>query len=170
MKSAADSAGLTPSSLLLLQFNPKHARLASTNPGGALQVSVTCLQMFTGGAFRDVVRNVTASTRGCFWWLTGSCASSTSASSHADDSTAVKVACYILISVGAFSMLLGFLGCLGAIYEVRCLLGLVSSGGLAMKTLPVPPLISASDEVTMSSSHRCDAFRLSSPSTSPASC
>uniref|UniRef100_A0A3P8VAE1 Tetraspanin n=1 Tax=Cynoglossus semilaevis TaxID=244447 RepID=A0A3P8VAE1_CYNSE len=41
-----------------------------------------------------------------------------------NDSTAVKVTCYILISVGAFSMLLGFLGCLGAIYEVRCLLGL----------------------------------------------
>lgn len=45
-----------------------------------------------------------------------------------DDSTAVKVACYILIGVGAFSMLMGFLGCVGAIYEVRCLLGLVSSG------------------------------------------
>lgn len=43
-----------------------------------------------------------------------------------DNSTHVKVACYILIAVGAFSMLLGFLGCLGAIYEVRCLLGLVS--------------------------------------------
>ncbi|XP_003969648.1 CD82 antigen-like [Takifugu rubripes] len=41
-----------------------------------------------------------------------------------NDSTAVKIACYILIAVGAFSMLLGFLGCVGAIYEVRCLLGL----------------------------------------------
>uniref|UniRef100_A0A8D3E0R1 Tetraspanin n=1 Tax=Scophthalmus maximus TaxID=52904 RepID=A0A8D3E0R1_SCOMX len=40
------------------------------------------------------------------------------------NSTSVKVACYVLISVGAFSMLMGFLGCLGAIYEVRCLLGL----------------------------------------------
>ncbi|XP_051234425.1 CD82 antigen-like [Dicentrarchus labrax] len=38
--------------------------------------------------------------------------------------TTVKVACYILIGVGAFSMLMGFLGCLGAIYEIRCLLGL----------------------------------------------
>lgn len=28
-------------------------------------------------------------------------------------------------------MLLGFLGCLGAIYEVRCLLGLVSLAGAA---------------------------------------
>ncbi|TWW67615.1 CD82 antigen-like [Takifugu flavidus] len=41
-----------------------------------------------------------------------------------NDSTAVKIACYILIGVGVFSMLLGFLGCVGAIYEVRCLLGL----------------------------------------------
>ncbi|KAG7482821.1 hypothetical protein JOB18_031113 [Solea senegalensis] len=41
-----------------------------------------------------------------------------------NNSTPVKVACYILIGVGAFSMLMGFLGCLGAIYEVRCLLGL----------------------------------------------
>ncbi|XP_017296141.1 CD82 antigen [Kryptolebias marmoratus] len=40
------------------------------------------------------------------------------------DSTHVKVACYILIAVGSFSMLLGFFGCLGAIYEIRCLLGL----------------------------------------------
>lgn len=41
-----------------------------------------------------------------------------------NDSMAVKVACYILIAVGSFSMLMGFVGCLGAIYEVRCLLGL----------------------------------------------
>ncbi|KAI4831138.1 hypothetical protein KUCAC02_002733, partial [Chaenocephalus aceratus] len=40
------------------------------------------------------------------------------------NSTSVKAACYILIGVGAFSMLMGFLGCLGAIYEIRCLLGL----------------------------------------------
>ncbi|XP_028258439.1 CD82 antigen-like [Parambassis ranga] len=39
-------------------------------------------------------------------------------------STDVQVACYILIGVGGFSMLMGFLGCLGAIYEIRCLLGL----------------------------------------------
>lgn len=37
----------------------------------------------------------------------------------------LKVVSYILIAVGSFSMLLGFLGCLGAIYEIRCLLGLV---------------------------------------------
>ena len=38
---------------------------------------------------------------------------------------ALKVGSYILIGVGSFSMLMGFLGCLGAIYEIRCLLGLV---------------------------------------------
>ncbi|XP_030581010.1 CD82 antigen-like [Archocentrus centrarchus] len=41
-----------------------------------------------------------------------------------NNSSGVKLACYILIGVGAFSMLLSFLGCLGAIYEIRCLLGL----------------------------------------------
>ncbi|KAK2853642.1 hypothetical protein Q5P01_006303 [Channa striata] len=41
-----------------------------------------------------------------------------------NNSTAVKVACYTLIGVGAFSMLMGFVGCVGAIYEIRCLLGL----------------------------------------------
>ncbi|KAM3877294.1 CD82 antigen-like [Diretmus argenteus] len=41
-----------------------------------------------------------------------------------DSSMSLKVASYILIGVGAFSMLMGFLGCLGAIYEIRCLLGL----------------------------------------------
>ncbi|MEQ2215392.1 hypothetical protein XENOCAPTIV_000515 [Xenoophorus captivus] len=41
-----------------------------------------------------------------------------------NNSMSVKVGCYILIGVGAFSMLMGFVGCLGAIYEIRCLLGL----------------------------------------------
>ncbi|XP_029969241.1 CD82 antigen-like [Salarias fasciatus] len=41
-----------------------------------------------------------------------------------NNSPPVKVACYILIGVGAFSMLLGLVGCIGAIYEIRCLLGL----------------------------------------------
>ncbi|XP_029354601.1 CD82 antigen-like [Echeneis naucrates] len=41
-----------------------------------------------------------------------------------NNSVPIKVACYILIGVGAFSMLMGFVGCLGAIYEIRCLLGL----------------------------------------------
>ncbi|XP_006642540.1 CD82 molecule a [Lepisosteus oculatus] len=39
-------------------------------------------------------------------------------------STSLKVGSYILISVGSLSMLMGFLGCIGAIYEIRCLLGL----------------------------------------------
>lgn len=41
-----------------------------------------------------------------------------------ESSMAMQVSSYILISVGALSMLMGFLGCLGAIYEIRCLLGL----------------------------------------------
>ncbi|KAF3686774.1 CD82 antigen Metastasis suppressor Kangai-1 -like protein [Channa argus] len=41
-----------------------------------------------------------------------------------NNSTGVKIACYTMIGVGALSMLMGFLGCVGAIYEVRCLLGL----------------------------------------------
>ncbi|XP_034391249.1 CD82 molecule b isoform X2 [Cyclopterus lumpus] len=39
-------------------------------------------------------------------------------------SDTVKVASYILIGVGSLSMAMGFFGCLGAIYEIRCLLGL----------------------------------------------
>lgn len=42
-----------------------------------------------------------------------------------ESSDTVKVASYILIGVGSLSMALGFFGCIGAIYEVRCLLGLV---------------------------------------------
>ncbi|XP_055771211.1 CD82 antigen-like [Salvelinus fontinalis] len=41
-----------------------------------------------------------------------------------ESSTVLKIASYILIGVGGLSMLMGFLGCLGAIYEIRCLLGL----------------------------------------------
>ncbi|KAL1007756.1 hypothetical protein UPYG_G00091220 [Umbra pygmaea] len=43
-----------------------------------------------------------------------------------ESSTALKISAYILIGVGALSMLMGFLGCLGAIYEIRCLLGLLN--------------------------------------------
>ncbi|XP_017914700.1 PREDICTED: CD82 antigen isoform X1 [Capra hircus] len=39
-------------------------------------------------------------------------------------STSFKVAAYVFISVGALTMLMGFLGCLGAVNEVRCLLGM----------------------------------------------
>ncbi|XP_006896810.1 PREDICTED: CD82 antigen isoform X1 [Elephantulus edwardii] len=39
-------------------------------------------------------------------------------------SSSLKVWAYVFISVGTFTMLMGFLGCLGAVNEVRCLLGL----------------------------------------------
>ncbi|XP_063052834.1 CD82 molecule b [Engraulis encrasicolus] len=41
-----------------------------------------------------------------------------------EESDTLKVASYMLIGVGSLSMLMGFLGCLGAIYEIRCLLGM----------------------------------------------
>ncbi|CAL8261220.1 unnamed protein product [Merluccius merluccius] len=41
-----------------------------------------------------------------------------------ESSNTLNVASYILIGVGALSMAMGFFGCIGAIYEVRCLLGL----------------------------------------------
>ncbi|XP_023697901.1 CD82 antigen-like [Paramormyrops kingsleyae] len=41
-----------------------------------------------------------------------------------ESSSSLKVASYILIGVGSLSVLMGFLGCLGAIYEIRFLLGL----------------------------------------------
>ncbi|XP_028843616.1 CD82 molecule b [Denticeps clupeoides] len=41
-----------------------------------------------------------------------------------EESNTLKVGSYILIAVGSLSMLMGFLGCIGAIYEIRCLLGL----------------------------------------------
>ncbi|KAG7267107.1 hypothetical protein CRUP_022399 [Coryphaenoides rupestris] len=42
-----------------------------------------------------------------------------------ESSSTLKVASYILIAVGALSMAMGFFGCIGAIYEIRCLLGLM---------------------------------------------
>ncbi|XP_062973516.1 CD82 antigen [Elgaria multicarinata webbii] len=39
-------------------------------------------------------------------------------------SSSLKVGAYILIGVGAVTMLMGFLGCVGAVNEIRCLLGL----------------------------------------------
>nr|XP_033784184.1 CD82 antigen [Geotrypetes seraphini]XP_033784185.1 CD82 antigen [Geotrypetes seraphini] len=38
-------------------------------------------------------------------------------------SESLKIGSYILISVGAVTMVMGFLGCLGAVNEIRCLLG-----------------------------------------------
>ncbi|NXB20498.1 CD82 protein, partial [Rhagologus leucostigma] len=39
-------------------------------------------------------------------------------------SPSLKAGAYILIGVGALTMLMGLLGCLGAVNEIRCLLGL----------------------------------------------
>ncbi|KAM5224265.1 CD82 antigen isoform 2-T2 [Hipposideros larvatus] len=39
-------------------------------------------------------------------------------------SSSVTVGAYVFIGVGAVTMLMGFLGCIGAVNEVRCLLGL----------------------------------------------
>ncbi|XP_045147058.1 CD82 antigen [Echinops telfairi] len=39
-------------------------------------------------------------------------------------SDSLKVGAYFFISVGSLTMLMGFLGCIGAVNEVRCLLGL----------------------------------------------
>ncbi|KAI1903937.1 hypothetical protein AGOR_G00000550 [Albula goreensis] len=44
--------------------------------------------------------------------------------SEKESSTSLKVGSYILIGVGSLSILMGFLGCVGAVYEIRCLLGL----------------------------------------------
>lgn len=41
-----------------------------------------------------------------------------------ESSTTLKVGAYILIGIGSLTMVMGFLGCIGAIYEIRCLLGL----------------------------------------------
>lgn len=41
-------------------------------------------------------------------------------------SSSLQVGAYVSIGVGAVTMLLGLLGCVGAVNEVRCLLGLVS--------------------------------------------
>ncbi|XP_062918321.1 CD82 molecule b [Mobula hypostoma] len=38
--------------------------------------------------------------------------------------SALRVGSYILLGVGSVTMLMGFLGCLGAVNEVKCLLGL----------------------------------------------
>nr|KAF6464443.1 CD82 molecule [Rousettus aegyptiacus] len=40
-------------------------------------------------------------------------------------SNSLNVGAYVFIGVGAVTMLMGFLGCIGAVNEVRCLLGLV---------------------------------------------
>ncbi|XP_053139672.1 CD82 antigen [Hemicordylus capensis] len=41
-----------------------------------------------------------------------------------NSSHSLKVGAFILIGVGSVTMLMGFLGCIGAVNEIRCLLGL----------------------------------------------
>ncbi|XP_048886320.1 CD82 antigen-like [Brienomyrus brachyistius] len=41
-----------------------------------------------------------------------------------ESSSSLKVGSYILVGVGSLSVLMGILGCFGAIYEIRCVLGL----------------------------------------------
>lgn len=41
-------------------------------------------------------------------------------------SSSLQVGAYVSIGVGALTMVMGLLGCIGAVNEVRCLLGLVS--------------------------------------------
>lgn len=53
----------------------------------------------------------------------GTCPSPSEASSRS-----LQVGAYVFIGVGAITMVMGFLGCIGAVNEVRCLLGLVSQG------------------------------------------
>ncbi|KAG9470524.1 hypothetical protein GDO78_017489, partial [Eleutherodactylus coqui] len=44
-----------------------------------------------------------------------------------NSSSYLWIGSYILITVGAVTMIIGFLGCIGAVNEVRCLLGLYST-------------------------------------------
>ncbi|XP_043938493.1 CD82 antigen [Protopterus annectens] len=41
-----------------------------------------------------------------------------------DSYTSLKIGSYVLMGVGSATMVMGFLGCLGAVNEVKCLLGL----------------------------------------------
>lgn len=53
-------------------------------------------------------------------------------------SSSLSVGAYVFIGVGAVTMVMGFLGCVGAVNEVRCLLGLVSRPS-ALPTQPPEP-------------------------------
>ncbi|KAJ1182537.1 hypothetical protein NDU88_007725 [Pleurodeles waltl] len=45
-----------------------------------------------------------------------------------ESSDSLKTGSYILITVGAVTMVMGFLGCIGAVNEIRCLLGMYFTG------------------------------------------
>lgn len=51
-----------------------------------------------------------------------------------NDCVCVFTGVYILIAVGAVMMLVGFLGCYGAIQESQCLLGTVSISPFSLLT------------------------------------
>uniref|UniRef100_A0A2K5ZK17 Tetraspanin n=1 Tax=Mandrillus leucophaeus TaxID=9568 RepID=A0A2K5ZK17_MANLE len=52
-------------------------------------------------------------------------------------SSSLRMGAYVFIGVGAVTMLMGFLGCIGAVNEVRCLLGLLKQemGGIVMELI-----------------------------------
>ncbi|XP_006865098.1 PREDICTED: CD82 antigen isoform X2 [Chrysochloris asiatica] len=52
-------------------------------------------------------------------------------------SNSLRIGAYVFISVGSVTMLMGFLGCIGAVNEVRCLLGLLKQemGGIVTKII-----------------------------------
>lgn len=51
-----------------------------------------------------------------------------------NSSPSVRTGAYILVGVGSLTMLMGFLGCLGAVNEIRCLLGLVREFMLSFRS------------------------------------
>uniref|UniRef100_G3R3W1 Tetraspanin n=1 Tax=Gorilla gorilla gorilla TaxID=9595 RepID=G3R3W1_GORGO len=52
-------------------------------------------------------------------------------------SSSLRMGAYVFIGVGAVTMLMGFLGCIGAVNEVRCLLGLLKQemGGIVTELI-----------------------------------
>ncbi|XP_055137820.1 CD82 antigen isoform X2 [Symphalangus syndactylus] len=52
-------------------------------------------------------------------------------------SSSLRMGAYVFIGVGAVTMLMGFLGCIGAVNEVRCLLGLLKQemGGIVIELI-----------------------------------
>ncbi|XP_038621006.1 CD82 antigen [Tachyglossus aculeatus] len=59
---------------------------------------------------------------GCGVWILADKTSFIAVLQASSDS--LKIGAYIFIGVGAVTMIMGFLGCIGAVNEVRCLLGL----------------------------------------------